>query len=81
MKKGKIIISIILLAVIVITTLNISFTSLNAEATATIENRTISEEADDYQGLIINANKLVADSTDTETMKENTIHLQQLSRS
>ena len=76
MKKCKIIISMILLAVIVITTLNISFTSLNVEATATIENRTVSEEVDDYQGLIINANKLVADSTDIEEMKQNTKYLQ-----
>lgn len=77
MKKGKIIISIILLAVIVITTLNISFTSLSTVATAIIENKTVYEEADDYQGLIINANKLVADSTDIETMKENTNYLQE----
>lgn len=77
MKKGKIIISIILLAVIVITTLNISFTSLNTVATTIIENKTVYEEADDYQGLIINANKLVADSTDIEIMKENTNYLQE----
>lgn len=77
MKKGKIIISIILLAVIVITTLNISFTSLNTVATTIIENKTVYEETDDYQGLIINANKLVADSTDLETMKENTNYLQE----
>ena len=63
MKKGKIIISMILLAVIVITTLNISFTSLNVEATATIENRTVSEEVDDYQGLIINANNAPIDQS------------------
>ena len=72
MKKCKIIISMILLAVIVITTLNISFTSLNTVATTTIENKNVSEETDYYQGLIINANKLVADSTDIEVMKENT---------
>ena len=70
MKKGKIIISIILLAVIVITTLNISFTSLNTVATTIIENKTVYEETDDYQGLIINANKLVSGSTDIDVMKE-----------
>ena len=77
MKKSKIIISIILLAVIVITTLNISFTSLSTVATATVGNRTVSEEVDDYQGLIINANKLIADSTDIEVMKGNTKYLQE----
>ena len=77
MKKGKIIISMILLAVIVITTLNISFTSLNTVAIVNIENKTASEEIDNYQGLIIDANKLVADSTDIEVMKENTKYLQE----
>ena len=77
MKRGKIIISIILLAIILITTLNISFTSLNTVAIANIENKTASEEIDNYQGLIIDANKLVADSTDIEVMKENTKYLQE----
>ena len=77
MKKGKIIISIILLSIILITTLNISFTSLNTVAITNIENKTVSEEVDNYQGLIIDANKLVAGSTDIEIMKENTKYLQE----
>ena len=77
MKKGKIIISIFLLVITLATTLNISFTSLETATTSITQNKAVSEEDDGYQGLIIKADELVADSTDLSIIKENTKHLQE----
>lgn len=78
MKIRKTIISLILLTVVIISTLNISFVSINTSNTATISSRTASEQASsEYQGLIITASKLVANSTKATTIANNTKYLQQ----
>lgn len=77
MKKGKTILSIVLLVITLVTTLNISSTNLETASTSIVQNKAVYEEDDGYQGLIIEADKLVADTTDLSIIKENTKHLQE----
>lgn len=77
MKNRKIIILLILLTVVIISTLNISITSLITSSTATISRTNALQQSDcEYQGLIINADNLVANSTNAKIIANNTAYLQ-----
>ena len=77
----RIIISSILLTVIIIAIFNINYTTTSRNAITPLSTQMAAEEINtEYKGLVIFAGELVADSKKDIDIKNNTLHVNKMSK-